>query len=536
MINKQIISTTGLSRLCLFSLLGVSCAKKTAPANAVSEMNSRPENKKPNIIYILTDDLGYGDISANAPKNKIKTPHIDQMAREGIRFTDAHTSSAVSTPTRYSILTGRYNWRSPLKKGVLWGTEKALIPKTRETVASLLQKQGYSTAYIGKWHLGWDWPYKNDKIDFTKPVANGPKELGFGYSFGHVASLDMAPYVYVENGMPTSQQIIQAKGDKGYGYYRGGEMAADFDIADVTPNFFRKASRFISEHANKDKPFFLYLPLPSPHTPILPTKEWQGKSGVNPYGDFVMMIDHYVGKLNQQLKELGIEKETMVIFTSDNGCSPAAKIQVMKDKGHHPNAHFRGHKADAFEGGHRVPFIVKWPEVISAGRTSSQTICTTDFMATSAALCGADLAEDAGEDSYSLLPILDNDPATAFERNYTVHHSFDGLFAITQGEWKLLVCAGSGGWSYPREKKAKEIKLPAMQLYHLTEDPSEKNNLYFENKAKAKELMEVLMKCVDDGRSTEGAKQQNDAPRRGGKWWQLENMKMLYQTEFAKKQ
>ena len=326
----------------------------------------------PNIIYILADDLGYGDISAFNLKGKIKTPNIDQLAKEGMMFTDAHTSSSVCTPTRYGILTGRYNWRSTLKKGVLTGKSKALIPNSRTTIASMLKKQGYKTAFIGKWHLGWDWAMKNkednsgegwdakdfDNIDFSKPIKNGPKDLGFDYSYGHSGSLDMAPYVYVENGKPTAipKNVTENKGK--YSWWRKGPTSPDFIHEEVTPHFFNKAIHYIKENTNNKKPFFLYLALPSPHTPILPTKEWQEKSGLNPYGDFVMMIDDYVGQLIAQVEASGISKNTLVVFTSDNGCSPAAKIDELKAKGHFPSYIYRGHKADIFEGGHRVNLLL----------------------------------------------------------------------------------------------------------------------------------------------------------------------------------
>lgn len=306
------------------------------------------EQQKPNIIYILADDMGYGDISAFNEQGKIQTPNIDKLAIEGMRFTDAHTSSAVCTPTRYGILTGRYNWRSTLKSGVLTGKSKALIPPNRKTVAKMLQENNYTTAFIGKWHLGWDWAMKDgedtggegwspedfDNIDFSKPVKNGPKVLGFDYSYGHSGSLDMAPYVYVENGMPSQIPDSSTVNTGKYSWWREGPTSVDFIHEDVTPNFFRKSIQYIKEMSKQEKLFFLYLALPSPHTPILPTEEWQNKSGLNPYGDFVMMIDDYVGQMQQAIKEAGIEENTIVIFTSDNGCSPAAKIEELTEKGH----------------------------------------------------------------------------------------------------------------------------------------------------------------------------------------------------------
>ena len=480
---------------------------------------------KPNIIYVLADDLGYGDISAFNEGGKIHTPNIDQLAEEGMMFTDAHTSSSVCTPTRYGILTGRYNWRSRLKSGVLTGKSDHLIPSNRTTVASLLKQNGYNTAFIGKWHLGWDWARKKDweeegdgwdasdfeNLDFSKPVKNGPKELGFDYSYGHSGSLDMAPYVYVENGMPT-EVPSKATVDKGkYSWWREGPTSDDFIHDDVTPNFFRKSFRYINENAESDNPFFLYLALPSPHTPILPTKEWKGLSGLNPYGDFVLMIDHYMGQLNRLIKDAGIEENTILIFTSDNGCSPAAGIKEMKEMGHHPLGIFRGHKADIFEGGHRVPFIVKWPKTIRKGKISNEIVCTTDLMATCAEIIGDTLDHNEGEDSYSLLPLFDDRNFITPLREATIHHSINGSFAIRKGEWKLIMCPGSGGWSHPKPDNKKVIDtLPKIQLYNLRADPSESVNLQSINSEKVEELETLLKKYIIEGRSTPGLKQTND--------------------------
>ena len=491
------------------------------------------KNNSPNIIYILADDLGYGDISVFNLNGKIKTPNIDQLAKEGMMFTDAHTSSSVCTPTRYGILTGRYNWRSTLKKGVLTGKSKALIPNSRTTIASMLTKQSYKTAFIGKWHLGWDWTMKNkedksgegwdaedfDNIDFSKPIKNGPKDLGFDYSYGHSGSLDMAPYVYVENGKPTEIPKMVTENTGKYSWWRKGPTAPDFIHEEVTPHFFNRAIHYIKENANHKKPFFLYLALPSPHTPILPTKEWQEKSGLNPYGDFVMMIDDYVGKLIAQVEASGISKNTLIVFTSDNGCSPAAKIDELIAKGHHPSSIYRGHKADIFEGGHRVPFIVKWPAQINPDSKSDQTICTTDFMATVAEISEYKLKDNEAEDSYSMMPLFKNSFTGNTFREATVHHSINGSFAIRKGDFKLITCADSGGWSYPKPGKDKDViaGLPKMQLYNLKADPGEQQNLVNSNPEKVKELKQLLNKYITEGRSTPGSKQQNDT----GKWKQL---------------
>ncbi|MEQ6120934.1 arylsulfatase [Reichenbachiella sp. MALMAid0571] len=508
--------------VCLI-LLVFSCQQKT----------DKQKVEKPNIIYILADDLGYGDVAAFNENSKIKTPHLDRLAAEGMKFTDAHTSSSVCTPTRYGIITGRYNWRSKLKNGVLTGKSKALIPNTRTTAASILKKSGYSTAYIGKWHLGWDWGTKDstsesgegwnfkdfDKIDYSKPVKNNPNDLGFDYAYGHCGSLDMAPYVYVENGMatmiPDSTTVNKGK----YSWWREGHTSGDFIHEDVTPNFFRRGIKYVKEHAQDENPFFLYLPLPSPHTPILPTQEWQDKSGINPYADFVMMVDDYVGQLNTAIKEAGIEENTLIIFTSDNGCSPAAKIEEMTEKGHYPSYVYRGHKADIFEGGHRVPFIVKWPGRIAKGSVSDEIICTTDFAATCAAITGYQLKDSEAEDSYNMLPLFDQKKLATPFREATVHHSINGSFAIRQGAWKLIMCPGSGGWSFPTPNNKKALEgLPEVQLYNLMNDPGEKDNLQASNPQKVDELKKLLTKYILEGRSTPGIIQQNDT---GNSWKQL---------------
>jgi arylsulfatase A len=493
--------------------------------------------KQPNIIYVLADDLGYGDITAFNKDSKISTPNIDKMAAEGMKFTDAHTSSAVCTPTRYGILTGRYNWRSRLKASVLGGKSKALIPNSRTTVASLLKKQGYATAYIGKWHLGWDWALKSHQdtlsegwnpkdnvkeIDFSKPIKNGPKELGFEYSYGHSGSLDMAPYVYVENGMPTMIPMNKTV-DKGQqSWWREGLTSDDFVHEDVTPNFFRRAISYVEEKAKKDKPFFLYLPLPSPHTPILPTEEFQGKSGLdNPYGDFVMLVDVYMGQLLAQIKKSGIEENTLIVFTSDNGCSPQANFKKLIEKGHNPSAHYRGHKADIFEAGHRVPFIVKWPNSVKAGTVNNQTICTTDFVATVASISKYKLSDDEAEDSFDLMPLLTQDFKGDAFREGTIHHSINGSFAIRKGDYKLIMCPGSGGWSFPRPNNKKVTDtLPKIQLYDLNKDPGEQNNLQDQLPEKVVELQELLTTQILNGRSTPGANQQNEGgPHWKQLWW-----------------
>ncbi len=469
------------------------------------------ETYRPNIIFILCDDLGYGDLKCLNPQGKIATPQMDRLAKEGMIFNDAHSSSAVCTPTRYGILTGRYNWRSRMKSGVLNGYSPRLIEEGRVTVAAFLKDQGYATACIGKWHLGMDWPKREGasedakNIDYTKPIANGPLAVGFNYYFGISASLDMPPFAYIENDHLTQVPTVEKE------WIRKGPAAVDFDASNVLPDLTKKAVDYIADQANKAKdakPFFLYLPLASPHTPILPTKEWQGKSGLNEYADFVMQTDATVGAILDALEKNALSSDTMVILTSDNGCSPAAKFPELLAKGHNPSAQFRGNKADIFDGGHHIPFLVKWPKQIKAGSTSDQLICLNDFFATCAEITGGKVTDEMAEDSVSILPALLNRAEKPLHEA-VVHHSINGSFAIRQGKWKLEFCPGSGGWSDPKPGSADSKALPALQLYDLSVDIGETKNLQAEHPQVVADLTKLLEKYIADGRSTPGKKQEN---------------------------
>ena len=470
---------------------------------------------QPNIIFILADDMGYGDVSHAG--GKAPTPHIDRLAKEGLRFEDAHTTSAVCTPTRYSILTGRYNWRTRMKKGVLNGTSAPLIPEDRLTVAGLLRERGYETSVVGKWHLGLSWsklekaveaasgPTKGPgwDIDYSKPVKGGPLALGFSENFLFPASLDMPPYVYLRNDTvitpPTVTKAFKVPN-------RPGPAAADFEAVNVLADFARESRAFIRRSAEAKKPFFLYLPLTSPHTPIVPADRWQGKSGLGEYGDFVMETDWVVGEVLAELEDQKVAENTLVIFTADNGCSPMAKIEELAKKGHRVNGPLRGHKADIYEGGHRVPFLVRWPSTVKAGGLTTATICTSDFLATAADVVGAPLPPTAGEDSFSFMPVLKGEEGYA--RTSTVHHSINGSFAIREGEWKLVLCPGSGGWSDPRPGKAKGAY--PVQLFNLKEDLAETNNLAEKEKERVASMANALTKIIRNGRSTPGPAQSNE--------------------------
>ncbi|WP_455995356.1 sulfatase family protein [Phocaeicola barnesiae] len=496
-----------------------------ATAAILSLLSCTEKQKQPNIIFILADDMGYGDVSYFDNNSKLKTENLDRMAQEGVVFTDAHSSSSVSTPTRYGILTGRYNWRSTLKNNVLYGYDKALIPADRETMASMLRKNGYTTAGIGKWHLGWDWDNIDagkDKVDFSKPVQNGPTTRGFDYFYGFCGSLDMAPYVYIENDMPSSLPDRETVNEGKYSWWRKGPTGADFVHEEVLPNLVDRACNYIKEKAKADQPYFLYLPLPAPHTPILPTEEFRGESGIGEYGDFVLMVDAMVGKVLQAVKESGEDGNTIVVFTTDNGCSPAAGIKEMEAQGHRPNSIYRGHKADLFDGGHRIPCILRWPEGTKPHEVR-QTVCLTDFYATFAAINGYKLMDSEGEDSYNLLPAIVSETEIDPIREATVHHSIDGQFTIRQGDWKLLLSASSGGWSAPTPTDTLALdSLPSIQLYNMKDDPSETTNVEAEHPEIVSRLRALMAKYVREGRSTPGAPQKNDGEY---PWKELDWMK-----------
>lgn len=502
-----------------------------ALAALLCHFTSHAASTKPNFVYILCDDLGYGDVSCLNPEGKIKTPNMDRLASEGMTFTDAHSGSAVCTPTRYGVITGRYAWRSRLKSSVLGGLSPHLIEDGRMTVASFLKSQGYNTGAIGKWHLGMDWVIKPGKdvsissiekpdqvwnVEFDKPIKHGPNSVGFDYYFGVSASLDMVPYTYIKNNHVTENPTE----DKDFPWFFGvpnkntrkGPTAPSFDAMNVQPDLTHEAVSFITRNAaaaKKGKPFFLYLPFASPHTPILPNKDWQGKSGLNSYGDFVMQTDWGIGEVLKALEKNGLADNTLVIFTSDNGCSPSANFPELLAKGHNPSYHFRGTKADIFDGGHHIPFIARWPGKIKPGTFYDHPICLTDFFATTADILNKKLPDNAAEDSVSILPALLGKTKTPI-REATVHHSINGSFAIRQGEWKLCFCPDSGGWSAPRPGRQDTSNLPQLQLYNLTSDIGEQNNVVADHPDLVDKLSKLMKKYIDEGRSTPGKPQANN--------------------------
>lgn len=514
-----------MKHLLLFAML-------SAMTSLQSALQAAPA--KPNIVYVLADDLGYGDVKCLNPDSKIPTPHFDRLAAGGMKFTDAHSSSAVCTPTRYAILTGRYNWRSRLKNGVLGGMSPPLIEANRLTVAQFLKNNGYHTACIGKWHLGFEWARKPAtktftdgietgvqgwNVDFAQPIKRGPNVYGFDYYFGIAGSLDMVPYTFIENdrvtALPTKDNAFPMMAGRNETHNtRKGPAAPDFEAINVLPTLTAKAVDYIHQRApeaKQGKPFFLYLPLNSPHTPIVPTAEWKNKSGLNPYGDFVMQTDAALGAVLDALEKNGLAENTLVVMTSDNGCSPEAQYPELTEKGHNPSYIFRGTKADIFEGGHRIPFIARWPGHIKPNTSSDQLICLSDLFATCAEILGAHLPDNAGEDSVSILPILEG-RAEKPVREAIVHHSINGSFSIRQSNWKLELCADSGGWSAPRPDTPAAKDLPPLQLYDMTNDIGEKNNVQAEHPEIVARLTKLLEKYVADGRSTPGAPQANTTP------------------------
>ncbi len=461
------------------------------------------EAAHPNIVFILADDLGAGDLGCYNGKSKVPTPHMDKLAAEGIRFNDAHSPSSVCTPTRYGVLTGRYCWRTRLKSGVLWGEGTLLINPARLTVGKLLKQAGYATGAVGKWHLGFG---AGKKADYSKPLTPGANDVGFDYFFGIPSSLDIPPYLYVRNNLPVRPLSTKVAGSKhrrqkGGGFWRAGQVSDDFKHEEVLQRLTDEAVAFIerSAAAPGSKPFFLYFPLTAPHTPWLPPEEFRGKSKAGYYGDFVVQVDHVVGQVAAALEKSGQAKNTLLIMTSDNGSHwPVGDVKKFQ---HAANGNTRGQKADIWDGGHRVPFLARWPEKIKAGATSEETICLTDLMATAAAIVGKKVPENSAEDSYNILPALLGETLKDPIREATVHHSLSGMFAIRQGSWKLIVGRGSGGFTNPRRIKPKPGEAKG-QLYNLAEDPTEENNLYLEKPEVVKRLGMLLDKYRKSGRST----------------------------------
>jgi arylsulfatase A len=485
---------------------------------------------RPNIVFILADDLGYGDLGCYNKDSKIPTPNLDRLAGEGMRFTDAHAPDSVCSPTRYALLTGRYAWRTRLRRGVLGPWDKPLIAPDRLTVAALLKQQGYATACIGKWHLGWNWPTKDghpprvgpdrmSNVDFNQAVTGGPTELGFDEYFGTNVP-NYPPYCFIENNRTFGIPDVPDTG-RVDGFNMPGPMVPGWRLVDILPGLTRRAVKYVDDAAKTGKPFFLYLPLTSPHYPVVPAPEFRGRSGAGDYGDFVAQTDWTVGQVLNALQRGGVADNTLVIFTSDNGpeitgeVRPGAYDRAEKFN-HYSMGALRGAKRDIWEGGHRVPFIARWPGKIKPGAKSGETICHVDFMATVAALTSFKLPPDAGEDSFSLLPVLLGEDIRHPARGATVHHSFSGKFAIRRGEWVLIDSPsgddngkkGEPEW-LAEERGYEKLNLPG-ELFNVREDLPERRNQFADHPERVKQLKDLLERTKNDGRSTPGPPQKND--------------------------
>lgn len=448
---------------------------------------------RPNIVFIMADDMGYGDVHALNQESRIPTPNLDRFAAQGMVFSDAHTPSAVCTPTRYGVMTGRYCWRGRLKRGVINGYGKPVIEKDRDTVATMLSDAGYHTNIVGKWHLGLEWPAKDPakklnggaNIDFQKAIGSVPNAYGFDHSYIIPASLDFPPYVYIKDGAVTDPKVVEQRGQGFPAFLRKGPRARDLVMVDVLDRLADHAADLIKARAAASRPFFLYLPLPAPHKPVLPHMEYRGKSGLNDYGDFIMQVDGAVGRVLQAIDAAGVAANTLVVYTSDNGSFmhrydqpdkedhvENVKVQGYRPEHHRANGPLRGTKADIWEAGHRVPFFVRWPGVVKPGSRCDETVCLTDFFATCASVVGSELGDNRAEDSFSLVPLLSRSQK-AWQRAPVIHHSGNGMFAMRRGEWKLVFGNGSGGRQQP---KGKPFGKP-YQLFDLAADLGEAHDL-----------------------------------------------------------
>jgi len=506
-ITHQTGDRTVTNHRLLTLLLAVLCMSLTACATAQPAQPDVPA--WPNVVIILADDLGYGDARCNNPDSTIPTPNLDALAAGGMRFTDAHTPSAVCTPTRYGLLTGRYCWRTRLTRGVLSGYSPHLIDPDRPTIADVMSSAGYHTAAIGKWHLGMDLPRgQGNAIDDSAAVSNSPNVNGFDYFFGVTASLDMPPYVFIENDRFTAPLTGRVEAHGFPSYWRAGELAQGFVHRDALDQITERAIGYITDHAANGEPFFLYLPLTSPHKPTLPAERFVGRSGIGPYGDFVIQTDDVVGRIDRALADAGVRDSTLVIVTSDNGSymyrlgegerdhTDDDSIQAYRAQTHTANDIYRGTKADIYEAGHRVFFAARWPGVIEPGSVADQTVSLVDVYATLAEAVGQPLAQDAAEDSISMLSIMTGE-AEDYARPPVIMHSANGTFAIRMGQWKLIASEGSGGREQPR---GEPFGRP-YQLYDLVADPSETTNLIEQHPEIAQRMEAMLEQIRASGRS-----------------------------------
>jgi arylsulfatase A len=463
----------------------------------------------PNIIIILADDMGYGDVQSFNPKSEVPTPNLNKLSEEGIMFMDAHTPSSICTPTRYGLLTGRYCWRTSLKRGVLKGYDSPLIEADRITIADYLKGKGYNTGIVGKWHLGLGFQ-KNEtgeEFDLTKTLRSSPNNNGFDYSYVLPASLDFEPYVYVQNFEVVDTEFDSVPTTKFPHFWREGIKSKSLEFVQVLDDLLLEAKGFIKRESQSEKPFFLYFPLTAPHKPVSPSEKFVGTSGKGLYGDFVSQIDWTAGEIFKTLEELNIEDNTLVIFTSDNGSAmyridsgtepdhvTDETLAYYNASSHQANSVLRGIKGDTYEGGHRVPFIVRWPAKISAGKKVDKAICLTDIFGTIVDLTGGAKPEGNAEDSYSFFPILSGEKESV-NRPAIIHHSGGkAMFAIRKDNWKLILGDGSGA-------RTKPVGTPFQkpyQLYNLENDITESNNLIDKEIEVAEKLETELFEIKGD--------------------------------------
>lgn len=474
------------------------------------------QGTRPNVVIVLTDDMGWGDLGCYGA-TAIPTPNMDRVAREGARLTDAHSCSALCSPSRYGVLTGRYSWRGPLKRGVLVGHSPAIIERDRPTIASILRSTGYATAAIGKWHLGLGWHWNDGSrldawasdpsnyvvtdrdrardfdVDYTRPFTGGPLDLGFERFFGISGALDMPPYCFLDQdrtlGVPDLEKEI-------YHDQLPGLQVAGWRDDEVDVRFAAEAAGWIREQADSKDPFFLYCATASPHRPCVPPAFIQGASRAGQRGDCVALADWVVGEILHALDDTGAAANTLVIVTSDNG-APIFPEDGTDVTVHSPNGHWRGQKADIWDGGHREPFVARWPGRIPAGLVLSDLVCLTDLVATVASAAGAPVPEQAAEDSVDILPILTGETSMRPERA-VVHHSAAGAFSIRQGRWKSIFTTGSGGGFTNPGGRQCDATQPEGQLYDIEADPTEIRNLWNIRTDLVAELYEDLKRiCID---------------------------------------
>jgi arylsulfatase A len=465
-------------------------------AVAAEDVASRGERSHPHIIVLLVDDMGYGDPGCYNSASKIPTPHIDRLAREGMRFTNAHAPGPLCHPSRYGLLTGRYPFRTDVGA---W-PRQPLIEEGRMTIASLLRSHGYRTEMVGKWHLGFD------ERGYDQPWRGGPVDRGFDEFFGIRASTDIPPYFYIRGDRAVEPPTERIADNQSAGwspiqgaFWRGGGIAPNLKLADVLPRFTDESIATIKARGNRlaEPPLFLYVALPAPHTPWLPSEAFEGRSGAGMYGDFMMMVDHEIGRLLEALDEAGMADDALVIFTSDNG--PVWYPVDVERFGHDSAGGLRGMKGDAWEAGHRMPFVVRWPGRVEPGSVSRQVISFTDLLATFAAILHVELPPGAGEDSFNVLPVLlGEQPVDQPIRPPVVVPALTGMLSIRSGSWKLIEGLGSGGFSQPRRVEP-EPGGPTGQLYHLDDDPAETNNLWL----KQTEIRDRLLAALNQIRTAD---------------------------------